>query len=301
MPLKRVSVAGACSLLGQHLLAKLHEDTDFIVESLHDNQATASGQSLTEVQSWQVAPELQTAYAQVPFLSADAPARAPVLLSFLPDDGSAETESAHLARGTRVVTHCEYARLTVPLIMPDVTAPHADAMHLATPNCTTAMCALPLYHLHKAYGITGVTITALQAISGTDLPGLAASAIHDQVIGHLPGEADALSSELSVLLGDTFPINTFATRVPIWRGHTITLSIDLKGQPDLKQISATLGDTPEIALTGTPIGRDRFSAATPLTTITDIRKSATGVLLVIKGDNLEAATTGIMQSVARNF
>lgn len=301
MSLKRVSVAGACSLLSQHLLARLHEDPAFIVESLHDQQAANGAHSIADTQSWQAAPELQQAYAKVPFLSAEAPAMAPVLLSFLPDDGSEEAESAHLARGTQVLTHCEYARLKVPMIMPGVTAPGVEAMHMATPNCTTAICALPLNHLDKAFEITGVTITALQAISGTDLPGLHAAAIHDQVIGHLPGEAAALSGELSVLLGGTFPINTFATRVPVWRGHTLTLSVDLQDQPDLAQVISALDAVPDIDLTNLPTARDRFSATAPLTTITDIRKSATGVLMVIKGDNLEAATTGVMHTIARSL
>lgn len=294
----RVSVAGACSLLGQHLLARLCEDPDFVVESLHDRQGSSTGRSLTDATSWHVGSDVLQTYASLPLFSADAPALAPLLLSFLPDDHAEVIESAHLSRGTRVLTHCEYARLKVPMIMPGVSQAVPQAQHLATPNCTTAMCALPLHALQQAFGVTRASITALQAISGTDLPGLSASAIHDQVIGHLPGEATALADELQVLLGNTFPIDTFATRVPVWRGHTLTLSVDLQRRPEPDEIARTLNAVPDILVTGLPKARDSFAPSTLLATITSIRQSGTGVLMVIKGDNLEAATTGVMRSVA---
>lgn len=296
-----VSIAGANSLLGQHLLARLCQDPSIMVESLHDHLGQDPRHTLSDSRHWQVAPEVAQAYSRVPLLPAEAPALAPILLSFLPDDGAAEIEAQHLARGTRVITHCEHARQTAPLALPGILDVDPEALHLATPNCTTAICALPLHCLHEAHGVTGVTITALQAISGTDLPGIAAHAIHDRVIGHLPGEADALRNELSIIFGDAFPVDTFSTRVPVWRGHTITMSVVLADNADSVSVADTLSEAAGIVLKELPMGRDRFSPEAPLVTVTSLRTSAHGVMMVLKGDNLEAATTGIMQKIAQTL
>lgn len=295
---KSVSVAGANSLLGQHLLARLSQDQSIRVASLHDRLGQDSQSSLLDSDQWQVEPEVAQAFSHVPLLAAEAPAMAPILLSFLPDDGAAEIEAMHLARGTRVITHCEHARLTVPLALPDILDLDPEAAHLATPNCTTAICALPLHCLHVVHGVTGVTITALQAISGTDLPGIAAHAIHDCVIGHLAGEADALSDELSIIFDKAFPIDAFATRVPVWRGHTITMSVRLADKADRIAVADTLAGVAGIAVTELPMQRDHFPPDAPMATVISLRDCADGVMMVLKGDNLGAPTTGLMQSVA---
>ena len=298
MPPKRVSVAGACGLLGQHLLVRLLESSDFVVESLHDPQADQGVKCLADASGWQGLGRLHEAGADLPLLPAAAPATAPLLLSFLPDSIGQDVEARHLARGTRVISHCEYARVSAPLIMPGVSPEIPAEPLLGTPNCTTAMCAPPLFHLHRAFGVTDVTITTLQAISGTDLPGMPASAIHDQVIGHLPEEADALSTELARLLDDAFPVYTFATRVPVWRGHTITLSIGLSTRPGLEAIKSCLSAVPDVKLTPLQRGRDHFGSDTSVSHIVNVRETAAGVSLVIQGDNLGPATVGVMHTLA---
>ncbi|MFS4581789.1 Asd/ArgC dimerization domain-containing protein [Phaeobacter sp. C3_T13_0] len=295
---KRVSIAGVCSLLGQNLLAELVESPDFIVESIHDVQADRGTAAIADTAGWQGDINLETACVTLPFLPAAAPAKAPLLLSFLPDSIGQAVEAEHISRGTNVISHCEYARTDARLLMPGLVSAAPSEPLQGTPNCTTAMCVLPLYHLHKALGVTRATITTLQAISGTDLPGLPASVIHDQVIGHLPGEAAALSNELICLLGESIPIETFATRVPVWRGHTITMSVDLSEQADAEAIRTLLTDIPGVAVSEHTHRRDSFTSPSCLSQIVNIRKSESGVSLIIKGDNLGSATVGVMRALA---
>ncbi|MFT7058229.1 MAG: aspartate-semialdehyde dehydrogenase [Pseudorhodobacter sp.] len=136
----------------------------------------------------------------------------------------------------------------------------------------------------------------MQAISGTDLPGMPAHMIQDQVVGHLVGEAEALCYELDVLFGGAFPVEAFATRVPVWRGHTITMAVRLIDGADAATVMQTLTGMPNVAL-GLPTHRDRFSPDVPLATIGAIRDAAGTVLMTLKGDNLEAATTQLMIGV----
>ena len=319
MTLVPLSIAGANTLLGQHLLARLADSSVFRVTSLHDKLALQGVDSIADSPDWSVDPQLAEVFRQVPLLAPDAAAHAPLLASFLPDDHAQEIESLHLDRGTRVLTHGEYARLQKPLAIPGrlVELPWG-AQHWATPNCTTAMCTLPLQALQTDYGIAAVTITALQAISGTDIPGMQAHAIHDQVVGHLPGEANALSDELGLIFSQAFPIHTFATRVPVWRGHTITLAVELKSSADLSQVEQTLRAMPGIHVL-TPCsqagkGRPLFHPDNPMVTVGALRAgvdvgltlstgnttahgmpgSRTTIMMTLTGDNLEAATSGLM-------
>lgn len=295
----RISVAGALSLLGQHLLARLASDPDFYVESLHDRQGLPEGRRLDEIVDWDVDPAVRMAYSHMPVFPADAPAKGSLLLSFLPDTGAEAIEAQHLARGTRVLSHCEYARRQVPLLMPGLADHGEQAPHLATPNCTTAICAALLAQVHQRFEITDATITAMQAISGTDLPGMPASAIHDQVICDLPGEAAALADELGILFDSAFPLTTFAARVPVWRGHTMTLALDLARMPAPDDIAHSLREVPGIAFDALPFARDRFSQEGPLCSIVHLSTAGQKLRLIVKGDNLEASTTGVMQRLAK--
>ena len=283
--------------MGQHLLARLAVDHSVKVKSLHDALGSRPQNSLLNSQQWQVGMHVAEHYATTPLLPADAPALAPTLLSFLPDDGAEQIEMEHIQRGTQVITHCSYARLIFPLALPGITDFDVTAPKFVMPNCTTAMCALPIHLLHQAFGVEHVNITTLQAISGTDLPGMPAHVIHDQIVSHIPGEVDALSEELSTIFNADFDIDSFATRVPVWRGHTITMSVTLASEADIKSVSNALLQADNLVIKELPVSRDSFSGSAPLTTITNLRVKGRRLMMVIKGDNLEAATTGLMQTI----
>ena len=293
---KHISVAGANTLLGQHFLARTAADEAIVIDSFHSELCKDGNFNSMDKTPWQVDTATAEHYAKVPSLRVDSPPLAPILISFLPDSIGEKIEKIHLARGTRLVTHCEYARYKAPLAIPGVLPVEPSAGFIATPNCTTAMCALPLHHLHKEHKIRAVTITTLQAISGTDLPGMPAHTIHDHVIGHLEGEAETLTNELSLIFNNAFALNSFATRVPVWRGHTITMAISFADKTDAKTVRRTLARTSNIEFKNQN-ARDNFSNYWPMTTITNIRDGNDAVLIVLKGDNLEAATTGIMHEI----
>ncbi len=298
----RLSIAGIETLLGQSLLNKMTQDADITIESLHGDLGDLTATDTAQISGWQLDAQARAACAAIPILSPEAPSLAPLMVSFLPDSSGRTIEAQHLARGTQVISHCEYAREIAPLCLPGVTQPpHENTALLSTPNCTTAICAAPLLALHAAFGITRTTITTMQAISGTDLPGLPASAIHNQIVGHLEGEVEALTNELGLLFQDAFAVDVFATRVPIWQGHTITVAVDLDKKADKQTIQETLSAHPDICVLDKIEGRDRFAPDAPLSTVAHLRTTPRGVLFVLKGDNLEAATAGIMHRIVKSL
>lgn len=84
MTTKCVSIAGANTLLGQHLLTRLVSDLSVEIMSLHDCLANGENVRICDSQQWNVDSEVIKHLSDVPLLAPEAPALAPVLLSFYP-------------------------------------------------------------------------------------------------------------------------------------------------------------------------------------------------------------------------
>tara|TARA_Y100000588_G_scaffold316337_1_gene344877 strand:- start:135 stop:1061 length:927 start_codon:yes stop_codon:yes gene_type:complete len=297
---KVIAIAGVSTLLGQLFLRKITERPSISVASLHDCLAETGASDISQSKDLMINSEVLAQFRNVPLLRPSDRSLAPLLISFLPELGAERCESKHLSEGTKVITHCEYARLTARMVCPNVLPdPDPQERHLVTPNCTTAICASPLDSIHKVHGIESATITTLQAISGTDLPGLHAYQIHDQVISQIEREACALTEELGRIFNQAFPIDVFATRVPVWRGHTITVSLTLKQSTPIAAIEETLRLTPGVRFDFGGQGRhyrdESDTYADPIATVTELRQGQHSVLIGLKGDNLGSATVGIME------
>ena len=300
MKKKAISIAGVNTLLGQLLLQRLVQIPSVTIMSLHDRLAENGSGAISQSKQWRVDPEVLEEVKHIPLLPPSAKPLATLLLSFLPEQGAGEIESKHLRDGTRLITHCEYARLIAPMVCPNVLPdPDPWASYLVTPNCTTVICASPLHCIHKAHGIESVTITTLQAISGTDLPGLQAYRIHDQVIGQVDQEACALTEELGRMFNNAFSIDVFATRVPVWQGHTITLSLTLSRNKTIAAVEETLRSVPGIRFDlGEQWTQCRWESCRgddSIAIVTELREGQHSVLITLKGDNLGSATIGIME------
>ena len=297
---KVIAIAGASTLLGQLFLKRITKIPNIKVGSLHDAFAETGAIDISQSEHWRINPEVLAQLSNVPLLCPSDRSLAPLLVSFLPERGTEAFESKHLSEGTKVITHCEYARLTAPMVCPNVLPdPDSQERHLVTPNCTTAICALPLSGIHKAYGIESATITTLQAISGADLPGLHAYQTHDRVISQLDREACALTDELGRIFDQAFSIDVFATRVPVWQGHTITVSLTFNRRPTIAAIEETLRLVPGIRFDfggqRTQYSQESERFGDPMTTVTELRQGQHSVLMGLKGDNLGSATVGIME------
>ena len=297
---KVISIAGASTLLGQLFLRKITEKPSIKVASLHDCLAETVALDISQSKDLMINSKVVAQFRDVPLLRQSDRALAPLLISFLPELGAEQFETKHLSQGTKVITHCDYARLTARMVCPNVLPdPDPRERHLVTPNCTTAICASPLNSIHKVHDIESATITTLQSISGTDLPGLHAYQIHDKVINQIEREASALTEELGRMFNQAFSIDVFATRVPVWRGHTITVSLTFKRSTPIAAIEETLRLTPGVRFDfGEQGGHDRVESDTygdPIATVTELRQGQHSVLIGLTGDNLGSATVGVME------
>ncbi|MDB6178446.1 hypothetical protein PAF17_13155 [Paracoccus sp. Z330] len=300
---KKLSVLGALGLLGQHLIARLLRESSVEIVSLHDHR---HGESARHV-PWFANPDARDFALRQPILAPEAKATGDLILSFLPDDGAEAIERQHLQRGARIVSHCEYARQAGLLLAPGLPLPDTRGHQLvSTPNCTTAMCAAPLAQLHQSFGIEAVHVTTLQAVSGTDLPGMPAYLAHDNVVSSLPGEALALETELNTLFDAAFPVTCIATRVPVWRGHTLSLMVQLRNEARRDEIARLLAETSGIGIRDArenmPLRKPENVDGDTLGVIDTWDLTDTGWLKIsLRGDNLGMATTGLMSQLAKDI
>lgn len=89
---------------------------------------------------------------------------------------------------------------------------------------------MALAPLHRNFGLTRVSVTTLQAVSGAGYPGVPSLDILGNVIPDIPEEAAKIERETRKILGDDpapFVVSAMTYRVPVEDGHTESISVAL--------------------------------------------------------------------------
>ena len=158
-----VAVMGATGAVGQELM-KLLDERDFPVNTV---KLLASSRSRGKKISF------KGEMVVVEELKHDSFAGTEIVLSSAGGTISAEFVPSAVKAGAVVVDNTSHFRMTdgVPLVVPEV---NADAVKghngiIANPNCSTIIMLLPLYPLHKAFGVKRVAVATYQAASGAGM------------------------------------------------------------------------------------------------------------------------------------
>jgi aspartate-semialdehyde dehydrogenase len=161
-----VAIMGATGAVGQELL-KLLEERNFPVKNL---KLLASSRSAGKKMTFK-GEELT-----IEELSHDSFAGVDIVLASAGGSLSAEFAPSAVKAGAVVVDNTSHFRLDpeVPLVIPEIN-PEAIKTHkgiIANPNCTTAIAAVALWPLQKAFGLKKVIVSTYQAASGAGAPGM---------------------------------------------------------------------------------------------------------------------------------
>ena len=119
--------------------------------------------------------------------------------------------------GTTCIDNSSAFRMdpTVPLVVPDVN-PEAllgNPKIISVPNCTTITAVLPLGPLHRAAGLTDLSLSSYQSVSGAGRRGVAEMVEQiDKLHGHEDefGRMDAASFPSGPVFGKTIAYNVLA-------------------------------------------------------------------------------------------
>jgi aspartate-semialdehyde dehydrogenase len=260
-----VAILGATGVVGQRFLRRLAAHPVFSIAYLAASDRSA-GKPYQAACQWHLPGQPYAGFGSrivVPCDPISAPA--PVVFSALDAEPAFRIEADFARAGAFVFSNASAYRMEedIPLLIPELNSSHLEILArqryargwagaiVTNPNCTTVVLASALAPLEKAFGVEAVMMTSMQAISGAGYPGVSALDIVGNVIPHIRNEEPKVESETDKILGEIkgtgraaryepapFPVSATCTRVAVAEGHTIAVSVRLKGSPSVAEVEA---------------------------------------------------------------
>lgn len=254
-----VAVLGATGNVGQRFVQLLAAHPWFRVAEVVASERSA-GKPYGEAADWRLGARMPEDTGKLIVLGYNAPLQSPVVVSGLPGEVAGEIEQRLARHGHAVLSNTSTHRMEpdVPLLIPEVNADHVAAIaqqrkrrgwkgFIATnPNCSTIHLVLALKPLHDAFGLEGVYVATMQAVSGAGYPGVPSLDMIDNVVPYIAGEEEKMQTESQKLLGGysaeggfapaVFPLSAHCNRVPVRDGHTECVSVRLGGDPSPEDV-----------------------------------------------------------------
>jgi len=255
-----VAILGATGTVGQKFILLLQNHPYFEVKELVASERSA-GKSYADACSWKQDIPIPTEVAGLQVKGIEEQLRSRILFSGLDSSVAGTAETKYAEAGHLVISNSSNHRMDpqVPLVIPEINPEHFRLIYsqqhkgaiVTNPNCSTIFCTMAIAPLHREFGVEAVNVTTLQAISGAGYPGVPSLDILGNVVPYIGGEEDKIEAEplkiLGALSGDvikpvSIKISAQCNRVPVYDGHTETLSIKLKGNPRLAEVRQALLD-----------------------------------------------------------
>ncbi|MCK4744525.1 aspartate-semialdehyde dehydrogenase [Candidatus Parcubacteria bacterium] len=161
----------------------------------------------------------------------------------------------------------------VPLIIPEIN-PEAikDSLLIANPNCTTAIAAIPLWQIHKNFGLKKVIISTYQATSGAGAEGMKELKTETKNIlsgknagnknfqhpiafnliphidifqdnGYTKEEMKVVWETQKIFNDENIKISCSCVRIPIMRAHSESIVVETKKKIVVKEIKSIFQKT----------------------------------------------------------
>lgn len=256
-----VGILGATGTVGQQFI-RLLDDHPWFQPAWLAASERSEGRAYREATPWRLATPLPEHIAGRR-VEACVPGQGPRLVFSGLDAGAAtEIEPAFAAAGHIVVSNARSFRMDarVPLVIPEVNADHLALIPhqrqergwpgalVTNPNCSTVVLSIVLAAL-RAFGITRVMVTTLQAVSGAGYPGVPSLDIVGNVVPYIQGEEEKIESETRKILGTIVDdgivphgmvVSAQTTRVPVLDGHTEAVSVAFDQPPSPTDARAAL-------------------------------------------------------------
>jgi aspartate-semialdehyde dehydrogenase len=185
------------------------------------------------------------------------------VFSALPS-GPARALEARCAATTPVFSTASAYRMEpdTPLLLAGVNPDHAELLAAQQrargwrgfvapgPNCTVVGLAVSLAPLQRLFGVTSVTLTSMQAVSGAGARAAdVAAAVAGNILPWIEHEEEKVESEAHKILGTPrdgavqpadFAVSATCTRVPVEDGHTLSVSAALSEPAGPGDVAAAL-------------------------------------------------------------
>lgn len=259
----RAGVLGATGLVGQRLVQLLDGHPWFELTEVAASERS-SGKKYLEAAAWRLDVPIPAAAANLMVKPLDPTLDCDFVFSALDSSVAGPAEEEFARAGYPVVSNSKNHRMApdVPLLIPEVNAPHLDAILaqqknrgygsgfiVTNPNCSTAGLVLALKPLADAFGLEKIFVVTMQAVSGAGYPGIPSLDILGNVVPFISGEEEKLEEEPQKLLGRWdgsrfveagLGISAHCNRVPVENGHLECVSVSLKKIATLSEVREAL-------------------------------------------------------------
>jgi aspartate-semialdehyde dehydrogenase len=259
-----VAVLGATGAVGQTFIRLLDGHPWFYVAEVAASDRSA-GKPYREAARWLEGP-LPPSISDLTVLACDpAAVRSPIVFSALDAAAAGEVEAAFARAGRVVFSNAKNYRMDpdVPLLIPEVNAPHLSVLRaqranrgwagcgaiITNANCAASAAVFPLAALHEAFGVEQVLVVTMQAVSGAGYPGVPSLDILGNVIPYIGEEEEKVERELPKMLGTVsssaiaaapIVVSAHTNRVPVEHGHTACLTVKLRTRASAREAREAL-------------------------------------------------------------
>lgn len=253
-----VAVLGATGTVGQKFILLLENHPWFEIRELVASSRSA-GLRYTEACHWNQPVPIPPRIAETVVKGTEEKLDSPLLFSGLDASVAGELEVGYAQAGHTVVSNSRNHRMDpdVPIILPEVNSDHFEVIRrqkhpgaiVTNSNCSTMFLVMALAPLHREFGVEAVQVTTMQAISGAGYPGVPSMDILGNVIPYIGGEEEKMERETQKMLGTLkdgwivpapIAVSAHCNRVPVFDGHTETLSIKLGSRAGIEEIRQAL-------------------------------------------------------------
>ncbi|WP_433974031.1 aspartate-semialdehyde dehydrogenase [Tunturiibacter lichenicola] len=267
MERRRVGILGATGMVGQRFIQLLSNHPWFEIAWLAASDRSA-GKTYAEACKWKLDTPLPARIAAMtlqPNVPEGSAIELPkIIFAALDAEIARELEPKFAAAGCAVISNSSAFRMTadVPLVVPEVNADHLALIEtqasrkenggrggyiVTNPNCSAIGLVLALKPLEERFGIEGLFVSTMQAVSGAGYPGVASLDILGNVVPFIKNEEEKLQEEVGKLLGQLggnrielldAKVSAHCNRVAVEDGHTECVSIKLKKKATREEILA---------------------------------------------------------------
>ncbi len=253
-----VAVLGATGTVGQKFIVLLQGHPFFEIREVVASPRSA-GKSYVDACKWKQDIPIPENIGKLIVKNTDQDLKAHILFSGLDSSVAGPVEEAYAHKGHLVISNSKNHRIDpdVPIIIPEINHDHLDIIKkqkyrggiITNSNCSTMFLTMAMAPIYREFGIEAVQVTTMQAISGAGYPGVPSMDILGNVIPFIDGEEEKMESEPQKILGELaddhivpapITISAQCNRVPVFDGHTETLSIKLKNKVSLENIRKAL-------------------------------------------------------------
>lgn len=164
---------------------------------------------------------------------------------------------------------------TIDLIVPEVNKPTLSRKIIANPNCSTIQSVVPLKVLEDAYGISRVSYTTYQAVSGSGVKGIEdlkrgengdepanyPHPIYNNALPHIDVFGDdgytkeevKMMEETKKILGiPELKITATCVRIPVENSHGVAINVTLNDSPSVADLQRLFEQNEHVILQDDP-------------------------------------------------